>query len=216
MLFYVFLVLNFIISWHNSIAVGRMWSESKVIGGSFRILTVAGYIMAVTGFTTVYGCLLLLIAPYIIPLIPYLSEFPISDLLTLTSDMLYVLIATFIIPSGFIIWYHSAVRFWREKTLKNGLVAGWNTYAQIRNTVNAAKNMPSAIGRIAKALFGGRGRKKGNAVIVLFAVFVLIIAVCGGWLTASAIMKKADREYDGLAELDPELQKDSNSESQKV
>lgn len=154
--------------------------------------------MAISGFTMVYGCLLLLLAPVVIPLIPALSEFPTDDLLSLTSDMLYVLVAMFIIPSGFVIWYHSAVRFWRNKTLANGLVAGWNTYAQIRNTINAARHMPSAIGRIAKVLFGGKGRKKGNAIIILFAVFVLIIAVCGGWLTASAIMKKADLEYDGL------------------
>jgi len=203
MLFFLMLILNFAISWYNSIAVGRMWSESKVIGGSFRTLTVAGYVMAVSGFTMVYGCLLLLIAPSIIPLIPSLAEFPVDDLLSLTSDMLYVLVAMFIIPSGFVIWYHSFVRFWREKTLRNGLVAGWNTYAQIRNTVNAAKHMPGALGRIAKVLFGGKGRKKGNAIIIIFAVFILILAICGGWFTASAIMKKADREHDGLAELDP-------------
>jgi len=68
MVFYILLlVLNFVISWYNSRTVGRMWSESKVIGGSFRVYTVAGYVMAVTGFTMVYGCLLLLAAPYIIP-----------------------------------------------------------------------------------------------------------------------------------------------------
>jgi hypothetical protein len=106
--------------------------------------------------------------------------------------MLYVVIVTCIIPTGFIIWYQSAVRFWHEKTIKNGLVDGWNTYAQIKNTLNAARNMPSAISRIAKAFFGGKGKKKRNAIIILFAVFVIIIAVLGGWLTASAIMKKGE------------------------
>ncbi len=198
--FLLLLIMNFIISWHNSVAVGRMWSESRVIGGSMRTLAIAGYIMAVAGFTMVYGCILLLIAPYIITL--FSSDFPVKELISLTSDMLYVLIITFIIPSGFIIWFNSAVNFWRRKTLANGLVFAWNTYAQLRNTINAARHLPSAIGRIAKALFGGRGRKKGNAAVILLAVFILILAACGGWFTASAIMKKADREYDGLAEFE--------------
>ena len=202
--FFCLLILNFIISWHNSVTVGKMWSESKVIGGSFRVFTVAGYVMAIVGFTMVYGNILLLLSPSIIRSVPALSGFPVKDLMSLTADMLYVLIVIFIIPSGFIIWYHSFVHFWRKKTLGNGLVVSWNTYAQLKNTVNAAKNMPSAIGRISKTLFGGKGKKKGNTVIILFAVFVLIIAVLGGYFTASAIMKKADREYDGLAEFDPE------------
>lgn len=150
----------------------------------------------------VYGCVLLLIAPVIIPLIPELSDFPVSDLIALSSDMLYVLIVTFLIPSGFIIWFNSALQFWRRKNVANGLVAGWNTYAQIRNTVNAARNMPGAFSRIFKSLFGGKGRKKGNAAIVLLAVMIIILAVCGGWMTASAIMKKADREYDGFSQLE--------------
>ncbi len=183
-----------------------MWSESKIIGGSFRVLAVAGYIMAIGGFTMVYGCLLLFIAQIIIPLIPAFSEFPVNDLIALTSDMLYVLIVSFLIPSGFIIWFNSVVRFWRKKTVANGLVAGWNSYAQVKNVVNAAKHMPSALSRISKALFGGKGKKKGNALVILFAIMILILVICGGWLTASAIMKKADREYDGLAELDPAFQ----------
>lgn len=65
----------------------------------------------------VYGCVLLLIAPVIIPLIPELSDFPVSDLIALSSDMLYVLIVTFLIPSGFIIWFNSALQFWRRKNV---------------------------------------------------------------------------------------------------
>lgn len=201
LLLVLFMGINFVISWHNSVVVGRMWSESKVIGGSVRVLAVAGYIMAICGFTMVYGCLLLFAVPFIMPLIPALSEIPAEEVWALASDMLYILIAAFIIPSGFIIWFNSVVSFWRRKTIAGGVVAGWNTYAQIRNTVNVARNMPGAFSRVTKALFGGKGKKKGNAVLVLVAVFIVILAVCGGWMTASAIMKKADREYDGFAEV---------------
>lgn len=202
--FILLLVVNFAISWANSVSVGRMWSESKAIGGSLRTLAVAGYIMAVAGFTMVYGCVLVLLAPYILPLIPVFEHVSMSDLLSLTSDLLYILVATAIIPSGFIIWFNSVVRFWRNRTLANGLTAGWNSYAQIRNAVNAARHLPSAFGRITKAMFGGKGRRKGNAMLVLAVMFIVIMAVCGGWFTASALIKKADAEYDGFEGLDPQ------------
>jgi len=189
-----------------------MWSESKAIGGSFRVYTVAGYVMAVTGFTMVYGYLLIIIAPYVIPLIPGLSEFPVDALVSLADDLLYVMITICAIPTGFIIWYNTFIHFWRKKTLKNGLTAAWNTYAQIRNTVSAVKNVPSAIGRISKALFGGKD-KKGKDKIILFAVFILILAVLGGWLTASAIMRKADKKHDAFAEFSPENQKSNGEKS---
>lgn len=67
--------------------------------------------------------------------------------------------------------------------------------------------MPSALSRITKALFGRKGKMKGNAAVAMLAILIIILAVCGGWMTASVIMKKVDREYDGLAELDPDFQR---------
>lgn len=67
--------------------------------------------------------------------------------------------------------------------------------------VSAARNAPSAIGRIAETLFGGKGKKKDNTVVILAAIFVVILAIFGGYFTASAIMKKADREYDMFEDL---------------
>ena len=106
-----------------------------------------------------------------------------------------------LIPTGFYIWIRSLKNFWEKKTLASGVPAGWNTFAQFHNTVSAARNTPSALGRITEVLFGGKSKKKDNTIIVLWAIFVLILAIFGGYFTASAIMKKADREYDMFADL---------------
>ena len=194
------LALNFWISWCNASYVGRYWSESKEVGGSFRVYIVMGYIMAIAGFTMVYGYILLLITPIILQLTNVNPEL-IQQFEQLGSDLIYIFCVLTMIPTGFYIWIRSLKNFWENKTLANGLNAGWNTYAQIHNTVSAARNAPSAVGRIAKAMFGGKGKKKGNTVIVLAAIFVLILAIFGGYFTASAIMKKADREYDMFEDL---------------
>ena len=194
------LALNFIISWANANYVGRYWSESKEVGGSFRVYIVVGYIMAIAGFTMVYGYILLLISPLFLQMAKVDQE-TILMFEQLASDLIYLFCVITMVPTGFYIWIRSLKDFWEKKTLANGLTAGWNTYAQIHNTVSVARNAPSALGRVVKALFGGKGKKKDNAVIALCAIFVLILAIFGGYFTASAIMKKADREYDMFADL---------------
>ena len=194
------LALNFGISWANASYVGRYWSESKEVGGSFRVYIVVGYIMAIAGFTMVYGYIGLLVSPFILQLAKVDQE-TIIMFEQLSLDLVYIFCVVTIVPTGFYIWIQSLKDFWEQRTLSSGLTAGWNSYAQIHNTVSAARNAPSALGRISKALFGGKGKKKGNTVIVLCAIFLLILAIFGGYFTASAIMKRAEREYDMFANI---------------
>lgn len=195
----VLLLVNFLISWANAHYCGRYWSESKITGGYFRFHVVIGYLMAIAGFTMVYGYILLLLAPYIVPLIPQFKNVDVYALMQLASDLIYLLVAAAVIPIGFFIWFNSLATFWKRKTLGNALTAGWNTYAQVHNMVSASKEVPSALGRVSEALFGGKGKKKSDTMLVMLAIFIVIMAVCSGYFTASAIMKKADREYDALA-----------------
>lgn len=194
------LALNFMISWANASYVGRYWSESKEVGGSFRVYIVVGYIMAIAGFTMVYSYILLLVSPVFLQMAK-VDQDTILMFEQLSSDLIYIFCVVTMIPTGFYIWIRSLKNFWEQKTLSSGLTAGWNSFAQIHNTVSAARNTPSALGRIGKSLFGGKSKKKGNTIIVLCAIFVLILAIFGGYFTASAIMKKADREYDMFADL---------------
>ena len=195
------LALNFVISWGNASYVGRYWSESKEVGGGFRAYIISGYIMAIAGFTMVYAYILLLISPIFLR-IANVDTDTILMFEQLASDLIYLFCIITMIPTGFYIWLRSMKNFWEHKNLSNGLTAGWNTYAQIHNTVSAARNAPSAIGRVANALFGGQGKKKGNTMIVLLAIFLVIVAIFGGYFTASAIMKKADREYDMFSDFE--------------
>lgn len=156
--------------------------------------------MAIAGFTMVYSYILLLVSPVFLQMAK-VDQDTILMFEQLSSDLIYIFCVVTMIPTGFYIWIRSLKNFWEQKTLSSGLTAGWNSFAQIHNTVSAARNAPSALERIGKSLFGGKSKKKGNTIIVLCAIFVLILAIFGGYFTASAIMKKADREYDMFADL---------------
>jgi len=194
--------LNFWISWSNARCVGRYWSESKEVGGSFRRLVVCGYVMAVAGFTMVYGYLLLIIAPYVFSAMGYSQRF-VEQLQSIGFDLIYLLVGASVILSGFRITAHSLRSAWEERTFSYIATAGWNSYAQIHNVVNFARSAPSAFGRIVKALFGGSGKKSrskddNSAYIAFLAILIVVLALLGGYFTADAIMKRADAEYDGF------------------
>lgn len=187
------LVINFAISWWNARTVGKMWSESKAIGGFPRVLAVSGYIMAVAGFTIVYVTLLLIGISYAAPYFDFLEPYQTQQLLDFINSLSYFLIVMAILPTGIIIWINSLITFWRHKNLRTGGVAAWNTFATISNTISAARNMPSAINGIKKAL---SNNERGSGNIVILGIIVVLAAILGGYFTASAIVHKQDKNYD--------------------
>ncbi len=194
------LILNFLISYGNANYVGRYWSESKVIGGGFRAYIISGYVMAIAGFTMVYAYLLLIISPIFLQ-IAKVDQDTILLFEKLASDLVYVFCVITVIPTGFHIWLRSLKNFWEKKTIANGLTAGWNTFAQLSNTIDAAREAPSAFKRVKDTLFDVKGKKKDRVMIIIVAILVVILAILGGYFTASYFMKKADREYDMFEDL---------------
>ena len=131
LLILLLLGVNFAISWSNAKAVGRYWSESKQVGGSFRAEIMCGYIQAIFGFTMAYGYVLMLIAPAFMQAKGVNPEL-IADFEILTSNMVYLLVAVPIVGSGFRIWFSSLRAAWEQRSLRTIATAGWNSYAQIQ------------------------------------------------------------------------------------
>ena len=192
------LVLNFVISWSNASYCGRYWTESKNEGGWFRAYIVCGYIMAICGFTMVYSYVALLIAPVVMQAFEVEQEL-IAYFVDLSANLTYLVIVFPILSTGLFIWFRGMQITWENRTVGNMVATGWNTYAQIHNTVSAMRNVPSAFGKVVEALLGGKKKKKGEETMVILAILLVILAVLGGYFTASAIMKKADREYDAYS-----------------
>jgi len=193
-MFFFMMILNFAISWMNARSAGKIWSESKAVGGMLRFHAIAAYALAILGFTMVYGIILIMLIPVVLPMFTDISPEVLWSATQLANDILFLLIAIFIIPLGYYAWFTSFIAFWRKRGLANGLTLGWNTFANIRNTITVARHAPSAIRRIAETLFGGK--KEGKGAIIAIAMFAIIMAIIGGWLTASAIMHKADEQHD--------------------
>lgn len=198
------LALNFFISWSNASYVGRYWSESKEVGGSFRAYIICGYVMAIAGFTMVYGYILLMVTPIILQTQDVSPEL-IERFVQLSADLIYLLVGGLTVCSGARIWLQSLRNAWERQSVSHFATAGWNSFAQIHNTINYARNAPSAFGRVVDALFGGKksrskSSKKNDALVAYLAIALVALAIFGGYFTADYIMKRADANYDMFAD----------------
>ena len=111
--------LNLVISFLNARNVGRVWAETKAIGGWIRVVAWAGAIQSAVGFTYVYAFLV----AYIAVSTGYLPPAMLGVLMSL----MYIMIIIPLLGSAIVITIQSWINVAREKSLMNPGVAAWNT-----------------------------------------------------------------------------------------
>lgn len=174
-------LLNFGISWWNAKAVGSAWAYGKTAGFGVKLLLWSGATMSACGFT---WC-------YLIPLALLAGAFNVLpwEYVYGALDLGYIIIIGPVLASGFVIMIHSWKRAWEERSFLNYGVAGWNTFAQIHNTVRAIQTVPVAFDGVSKLLKGGDGKDKAKVMMVVLVVLCLV----GGIATTVVLIRSAAR-----------------------
>ncbi|WP_051635159.1 hypothetical protein [Selenomonas sp. ND2010] len=176
------MILNLVISFLNARNVGRIWAESKAVGGWIRLLAWCGAIQSAVGFTFVYA----IVVSYIAVSTGYLP----ASMLGLLSSLIYLMIIVPAIGSGIIITIQSWINFAREKSLMNLGVAGWNTFAQAYNTYNAIQSFGPALDTVQEGLgglFDGDGDSDNSTMRVLLLAAIILLA---GVMTTTVIIRR--------------------------
>lgn len=175
--------LNFGISWWNARAVGSAWAYGKTAGIGVKLLLWSGAIMSACGFTWCY-LIPLSLAAGALEILPW--EYVYGSL-----NLGYLIIIGPVLASGLVIMVHSWKRAWEKRSLMNYGVAGWNTFAQVHNTVRAMQTIPAAFDGVAKLFKGGSGNGKGKAQLMM----VVLVALClvGGIATTVALIRSSAR-----------------------
>jgi hypothetical protein len=195
-------LLNFAISCWNSYAVGKAWPYAKLMGGWVRLVVWSGYLMAVAGFS---WCFLIPLA-----LLAYVNGWYGFDLHALKAclDLGYLIIAPVILFAGVFIWVDSLIEAWRRRTLGSIATAGWNTFAQISNTIDVLENYVPAFNNVwsfFSSCFSNNDDGKdedGNTATAKLAMLVIALvaaSLVAGFLLATAIVfttaRKEAREF---------------------
>ena len=176
------MILNLVISFLNARNVGRIWAESKAVGGWIRLLAWCGAIQSAVGFTFVYA----IVVSYIAVSTGYLP----ASMLGLLSSLIYLMIIVPAIGSGIIITIQSWINFAREKSLMNLGIAGWNTFAQAYNTYNAIQSFGPALDTVQEGLgglFDGDGDSDNSTMRVLLLAAIILLA---GVMTTTVIIRR--------------------------
>lgn len=177
-------VINLLISWFNAKSTGKIWLESKAVGGWVRLMAWCGAIISAVGFTYCYS---------IIITMGLLMTNTISEQIAqYVFNLTYLLVVVPIIGAGLIVTINSWIMFARERSLKNLGVASWNTFAQAFNMYNALDGVPSAFSSISD-LFDFDGDSDNAKSMIVIAI--VLFAVVGGIATTMYIMQK---EYGQL------------------
>lgn len=164
-------LLNLGISIFNAWGCGKTWNFAKAQGGWEYLVLWCGAIMSACGFTWCYLAVLAFLAHSCNWLSPHY--------LVIMLELGYLVIIPAAIGSGLIITIDSWIMFWRQKSVTTGLIAGYNTYAQISNTLDAISFLPQVV----KDLTGQLGEEsddtteRGWALAVSFVVLAVLFGV---------------------------------------
>jgi hypothetical protein len=178
------ILFNFGISWLNAWSVGKIWTETKTVGGFAHFTTWCAAIMSASGFTWVYTIVLAMLAGNV----PYKGHILLAPrYVNGAIELGYLVVILPILGAGLGITISSWKEFKRNRSFMNGGVAGYNTFAQIYNTVEAIRVVPRILEDLSGLFFGKSSDKDNNSVMLMIGLVVL--AIVGGFLTTFSIIQ---------------------------
>lgn len=187
------LLLNVIISIWNCYAVGSAWKDTMAFGGAFeKLILWSGVIQSGVGFSMPILIVLSWIATTILTggTEPTLTPAEAQEFMQAIFSLWYVAVIFPILGSGLAITAHSIRVAYHRRDFGSIAVAGWNSFAQIHNTISAVNNLGGAFGNIGE-LFGkalsGKGDGKGKLAIL--ALILVVASLASGFLITFALVR---------------------------
>lgn len=113
-----------------------------------------------------------------------------KELWEAVTNLWYLMVIFPILGSGLAIWAHSLRLAYQQRDFTSLAAAGWNTYAQVSNTISAFDNVGGAFGNVSEFfgdVFSGDDDAKSKLGIV--ALLIVAIALVGGFLIAFGLVR---------------------------
>jgi hypothetical protein len=188
---FLLVIVNFAISWFNAWGCGKTWTSTKARGGMPHFMNWMGAIMSASGFTWCYVVVLAIVAT----MIPIEDETTkvVAPLLSqaqakVVFDLGYLVIIFPVLGSGLAITVQSWRAFARSRSVGDGAVAGWNTFAQFSNIHDAMRYVPNAWEGVSSLFSGGKDDDSDDFKVKIIIILVAA-ALLGGVLTTLGIIR---------------------------
>lgn len=193
LLLLMIVLVNVLISIWNCYAVGTAWKDTMTIGGWFNKLVLwSAVIQSGIGFSmpiliaVVWGLTTYLTSGNEPTLTPIEGE----QFMEAIFSLWYVIIIFPLLGSALAVWAHSLREAYRRRDFTSIATAGWNTYAQIRNTLSAINNIGGALGNVGQLLREVfQGRSEFRVKLAIFGIVIAIGSLIAGFLIAIALVR---------------------------
>lgn len=193
LILFAVLLLNVLIAVWNCYAVGSAWKDTMAMGGWFnKTVLWSAVIQSGVGFSMP----ILLVLAYASSVFltsgvePTLSPEQAKEMMQSIFSLWYVAVIFPILGSGLAIWAHSLREAYRRRDFASIATAGWNSFAQIHNTVSAVNNIGGALGNVGE-LFGkaleGKGDGKGKVAILV--ILLVVVSLVAGFMIAFGLVR---------------------------
>ena len=143
------------VAYWNARIAGKIWLESKAVGGWIRVVAWCGAIQSAMGFALIYT---LVVG---IPLALYLKVE--VEFFEYWMSWVAVLALPALIGSSLIIAIESWRRWGRERSLKNLGFAGWNTFSSTASLDKDLSAIGEAIGKLFSVFSSSKSKTESNA-----------------------------------------------------
>lgn len=191
------LALNVAISWWNCYAVGTSWKDVMAMGNWFdKTVLWSGAIQSAVGFSMpillvlAYGSVAVLTSGQ--P--PYLTPEEGRQFMDGIFSLWYLAVIFPVLGSGLAIWAHSLRVAYQRRDFASIATAGWNSYAQISNTLNAYQHLGGAFNSVGK-LFSGAlsskdsGKDAAKAKLAILAIIIVVLAIAAGVIITFTLVR---------------------------
>lgn len=199
------LLLNVGISIWNCYAVGTAWKDAMAMGGGLvKAVLYSAVVQSAVGFSLPILLVLAWVATKVLGLPgtdddgnvtpPTMSATEIKEFWEVVMNLWYVAVILPILGSGFIITGHSLYVAYQRRDFASIATAGWNTFAQIHNTIGAVRDLGGAWGNIGDFISkgldtGGDGKGSGKIKIVILLFVLVIVALMLGTMLAIGLVR---------------------------
>ncbi len=187
------LLLNVLISVWNCYAVGSAWKDTMTMGSGFNKLVLwSAVIQSGVGFSMpillglTFGSMAFLTSG----VEPTLTPQEAKEVISAVMNLWYVAVIFPILGSGLAIWAHSLRIAYQRRDFASIATAGWNSFAQIHNTVSAVNNLGGAFGNIGE-FFGKAfsGSSDGKGKVGILVILLVVLSLVGGFMIAFGLVR---------------------------
>ncbi len=187
------IVLNVLISIANCYTVGVAWKDTMTLGSKFnRLVLWSAIIQSGVGFSMpiliglTWGSTQLLTMSDD----PTLTTVQARQFMEWVFNLWYIAVIFPVLGTGFIIWAYSLREAYRQRDFASIATSGWNTFAQIHNSISAIENVGGAFGSVSdlfRSALDDVDDWKG--AVAIGAILVALISLVGGFMIAFYLVR---------------------------